>query len=560
MWWLAASQLGRVSLGALLSILWMVGLMLPPYLISRAIDDGLRPANLSMLALWTIAILVVGAVNALLGILRHRTMTHVRLDGSTRTTQVVAQHAIRLGAMLPRTVSSGEVTTIGSSDVAQIAQTLTMTGPGVGSVVAYTVVGVLLFTVSPLLAAIVLIGVPLIAVLIGPLLSRLQKVETRYRIDQGALTAQAGDIVAGLRVLCGIGGKEFFANRYSEQSQELRIVGYRVGSVTSWIQALTVGIPALFLALVIWLAARMAATGAITIGDMVAVYGYVAVLIVPVSFLIEGGYDLTRGIVAARRVIRMLALSPDLERTANPIPGPALASDLHDPRTGLTITGGQTWGVVSIPPVTAVEIMDRLGRYVDSDARWGEIALSAMSVEEVRNRILVADNDAHLFAGTIRDAVNPQGTHEDNTIITAFGWAAADDILVGLRSGLDSHLDAQGRNLSGGQRQRLRLVRALLADPDVLILVEPTSAVDAHTEARIAERVRTVRKGRTTIVVSTSPLVLDQMDQVAFVAEGRLVAGASHADLLRAEPHYRSAVLRGIADDELDLAEEAGVR
>ena len=106
-------------------------------------------------------------------------------------------------------------------------------------------------------------------------------------------------------------------------------------------------------------------------------------------------------------------------------------------------------------------------------------------------------------------------------------------------------IDERARSFSGGQRQRLVLARALLADPEILVLVEPTSAVDAHTEARIARDLREARRGRTTVVVTTSPLVLDQADRVVLVSDGRVVAEGAHRELLRTREDYRDTVTRG---------------
>lgn len=170
----------------------------------------------------------------------------------------------------------------------------------------------------------------------------------------------------------------------------------------------------------------------------------------------------------------------------------------------------------------------------------------------MRRAILVSDTAAALFSGPLgqRLVVRP-GADLD----AALAAADADDILAGLPDGLATPVTERGRSFSGGQRQRLVLARALALDPEVLVLVEPTSAVDAHTEARIAARLAAARAGRTTVVVTTSPLVLDRVDTVAFVRRGRVVATGTHEELLATHPDYRAVVIREQPDDEgLDLA------
>ena len=300
LFWLARSQSRRIALGGVLGTLWMVGLAVPPWVLSRAVDEGLVAGDTSALIRWAVVLLIVTVLNALLGIARHRTMTKVRMDASFRAVRASVEHTARLGASLPGRVSTGEIVTVGIADVYTVAMALTVAGPGVGAVVAYAVVAVVLFTTSPLLAAVVLAGVPLLAVAVGPFLQRIERTGGEYRVHQGRLTTRLVDVLAGLRVLNGLGGKEFVAERYEQQSQGLVGHGYRVAGPASWVGALSTGLPALFLAAVVWLSARMAATGAITIGDVVAVYGYVAVLVVPVSAFIEGGGDIARARVAGR--------------------------------------------------------------------------------------------------------------------------------------------------------------------------------------------------------------------------------------------------------------------
>ncbi|MEV6663402.1 ABC transporter ATP-binding protein [Streptomyces nigra] len=550
--WLVRRQAARSAAGALISSVWMVLLAATPYLLSRAVDDGLADGDRGALLGWTAALFGVGAFNAWLSIMRHRTMTRVRMDANFRTVKVLIDQAVRLGAALPRRIGAGEVVTIGVGDVQTISTSLTVVGPGMGAVVAYLVVAGLLVSVSVPIAVVVLLGMPLIGVLVGPLLGRLQGAETEYRELQGVLTARITDLAGGLRVLNGLGGKGLVADAFRGDSRRLRAQGYRVGAVTSWVQALGVGLPTLFLAVVTWLAARLAAQGAITVGELVAVYGYVAVLVMPVAFFIECGYQVSRGVVAARRVVRFLRLEP-MEDTGTR-EAPAGPAPLEDPESGVRVLPGRLTALAGARPADAVAVVDRIGRYTPSAATWGGVPLSEIPAARVRERILVADHEADLFAGPLRELVSGSADRDDEAIARAVRTAVAEDIVRGLPDGLDSPVDAQGRNLSGGQRQRVRLVRALLADPEVLLAVEPTSALDAHTEARVAERLREERAGRTTVVTTTSPLVLDRADVVHYLVDGKVAATGTHRALLEEEPGYRSLVAR---DEDAEDAEEA---
>ncbi len=558
LWWLVRCQWPRALRGSIVATTWMIGLALRPYLIARAIDDGLRTGDWPALLTWVAAILGAGVVLAYLGIMRHRTMTFLREDATARSSQVLLRHVATLGAVLPRRVPGGEIATVCGTDISQTSWALTMVGPGVGAVLAYTTAGFVLHAVDPVLAVVVLLGVPVVALVVGPLLNKLQGVDTRYRAELGVLTTRAGDIVSGLRVLAGVGGRDLFARRYAERSQLLLRQGYRVGDIMSWVQALTVGIPALFLAAVVWLSARMAAEGQITVGELVAVYGYVAVLAMPVWFLLEGGFMTVRGLVSARRIIAVLRLRPDDAGATGTGPAPEGRADLHDPDSGLTVPAGLLLGVAAENPADAIALADRLGRYVPGDVTWGGQPLTGLDLAEVRTRILVAEHDSHLFAGTLRDVLRVHDGVTEAQIGAAIRTASADDVVESLPGGLDAPVEERGRNLSGGQRQRVRLAQHLLAEPEVLILLDPTSAVDSHTEARIADRLQEHRAGRTTVVFATSPLLLDRTDLVAYLREGRVAAVGTHEELLHTEPGYRALVARDAEEPQTDAAAQVG--
>jgi ABC-type multidrug transport system fused ATPase/permease subunit len=514
----------------------MISLAVTPYLISQAIDRGLRPRQAGPLIAWAGAIFVVGLANATLGILRHRTMTKIRLDGALRTADAVMAQAVELGAALPRRITAGEVVTIGIGDVWLVARALTVTGPGVGAIVAYAVVMTLLTHASGMIALVVAAGVVVLGVMLGPLINRLNTAGGDYRERQGRLATRLVDVLGGLRILNGLGGKEAHLRRYTAESEAVRAEGYRMGGALSWIAALGDGLPTIFLAAVTWLAARLTVRGDLTVGELVAVYGYVAILVVPTWMLIYSAGDVSRGVVAARRIITFLRL-PAEDPSGDAAPdGPSV---LRDPESGVVAEPGRLTVLASARPEDSAAIIDRLGRYGSTEVTWGPSRIAEMAKPPVRERVLVADHEADLFAGTLREVVAGRTKAGDDAIQKAITAAVATDV-----AGLDHRVERDGRNLSGGQRQRVRLARALLADPEMLLAAEPTSAVDAHTEAAIAERLTAARAGRGTLLATTSPVLLDRADVVHYLVDGRVAASGTHRELLEHEPGYRDLVSR----------------
>lgn len=171
-----------------------------------------------------------------------------------------------------------------------------------------------------------------------------------------------------------------------------------------------------------------------------------------------------------------------------------------------------------------------------------------MAVDEVRVRILVADPDAHIFGGTLREVVVGRHRHADPSVVRALHLAAADDLVHSVPRDLGAPVASGGRNLSGGQRQRLRLARALIGEPEVLLAVDPTAWLDATTEAILVERLRAGRAGHTTVVATTSPLLLAQADEVHLLVDGRVVASGPHRTLLRQRADYRPMMRDGEDD------------
>lgn len=543
--WLAARIWPSLVAGVVFGVVWMASQALIPAVIGKAIDAGLRARDVAALATWTAALLGLGLVQAAAGVGRHRMAVFNWLATAYRTVQLTVAQANRLGATLPKQLASGEVVSIGTADISHIGGVMDITARFAGAIVAIVGVVLLLLSTSVSLGLVVVLGVPLLVAIVGFLIRPLHRRQQAYRDQEAKLVTQAGDIVAGLRVLRGVGGEPVFAARYRAESQRLRAAGVRVARVESLLPAAEVLLPGLFVALVTWLGARFVLRGEITPGQLVSFYGYAAFLVTPLRTVTEAIHKFTQGHVAARRVVRLLDLEPEFTDPPRPVRLPDEPGELVDPTSGLVIRPGQFAAIAAVVPEDAIAMADRLGRYVDSDVTLSGVPLRDLALATVRERIMVVDNDARLFSGPLRAGLDPHGRADDATLAAALAAASATDIVEALPDGLDTVIAERGREFSGGQQQRLRLARALVADPQILVLVEPTSAVDAHTEARIAERLRAARAERTTVVATTSPLILDRADVVFFVEDGKVVAEGTHRELLDREPRYAATVTRG---------------
>ncbi len=543
LWWLILGQWQTMAIGMGFGITWMVAQAVMPMVIGRAIDEGIAAKDTSALVAWTGVMLGIGLVQAVAGIMRHRFAVTNWLTTAYRTVQLVARQAVNLGATLPKKVATGEVVAIGTNDISHLGNAMDVTARAAGSVVSFVVVAVILLRTSVTLGLVVLVGVPLLLLAVGPLLKPLQRRNLAQRDMMGALSNLATDIVSGLRVLRGIGGERVFHDRYVRESQEVRKAGVQVGRLQSVLDALQILLPGIFVVVVVWLGARFAVQGRISPGELVAFYGYAAFLMIPLRTATEFANKWIRAFVAARRVITVLALEPEVTSGSSAYDEPPAGAELLDVASGLRVPTGQITAVVSDPPEDSAAVADRLGRYADGEVLWGGVPIDGLDREVIRRRIVVSDTASTLFSGRLETQLDVRARGHQQ-VAAALHTASAEDVLEALPDGLDTVVAERGRSFSGGQRQRLVLARALAADPEILVLVEPTSAVDAHTEARVADRLHRHRAGRTTVVTTSSPLLLDRVDNVAFLRDGVVVAWGPHRDLLARVPEYRSVVTR----------------
>ncbi|WP_406087681.1 ABC transporter transmembrane domain-containing protein [Kitasatospora purpeofusca] len=557
--WLQRGQRRGQVLATCWSLLEMgcqAALPLPVGLGVQAVVDGDSGALWRAGAL-ALALAVVSAVGT---VLLHRQAVWNWIHAACQVRQLVARQASHLGSGLSRRIATGEIVAVGSGDVEKIGWYVELVARLRGAIVVWLGVSAAVLATEPVLGLAVLLGVPVLAASVWPLLGPFERRYTEQRALGGRATELAADTVAGLRVLRGIGGEELFLDRYRAASQKVRAAAVRSARIWSLMQAQQVLLPGLFVVGVTWYGARQAAEGRISIGTLVAVYGATAFLAAPLRILGEAAHAWSVARVSAGRAVRVLSLTRTDGAGTSGLADPA-RSDLYDPVTGLTARAGELTAVVCGDPDFAGALAERLGGHVpvaeggrpEPSVRLGGVELDTVPLAEARAAVLVHDKEPVLLSGTLAalfdipasGRVDPAG---------ALAAARAEDVLDALVDGsagltgrgeaMRAEITERGRSLSGGQRQRLALARALLADPPVLVLDEPTSAVDAHTESRIAAGLRENREGRTTVVLATSPLLLDRADRVVLVRDGRVAASGSHRELMRGEPAYRAVVTR----------------
>ncbi|WP_030384204.1 ABC transporter ATP-binding protein [Streptomyces sp. NRRL S-241] len=589
--WLGRGQLG----GQLKSLCWGMlhfsGVAGLPYAVGLGVD-AVVDREPDRLLLVGALLLVIGVAISVGDAMLHRTAVTNWITAAARVQQLLARKTAELGSALTRRVAAGEVVAVSTGDVEKIGWFVEAVSRFLAAVFSIVLVCVGLLFFAPDLGVVVAVGVPLIALASLPLLPRATKRADVQREKAGKATELASDTVAGLRVLRGIGGEELFLGRYREASQEVRKAAVRSARMWALISAIQVVLPGALMITVVWYGATLVSDGRIAVGELVAAFSAVATLLYPLRHFEEIAMAYSFSRPSAKRAARVLSLTRTdaAERPAgtDPVEAPAPGGDLYDPQTGLLAPAGRFTAVVCGDPDLAGRLAERLGGHpmdvapaadggaeaatgaedgagarAGADAApapsvlLGGVALDELELNTARTLVLVQDKDPVLLSGTLRELfdVPASGTVAPPAALDAAQCADVLDALLqsapdGVEDPMDARITERGRSLSGGQRQRLALARSLVTDPEVLVLDEPTSAVDSHTEARIADGIAALRAGRTTVVLASSPLLLDRADRVVLIDGDTVAAVGTHRELLHREPRYRAVVTRETDEEQ----------
>ncbi|BBC29304.1 putative ABC transport system integral membrane component [Streptomyces graminofaciens] len=556
LWRAVGGQRRDVALGALLGMGHQTGEALVPVLIGLAVERGVVDGDIPGLLLWLgiLAAVYIGLSFSFRFSARAGERASVTAAHHLRTALVGRVLAPEGGADEGRL--PGELTNIATEDAKRVGAVAMAVIVAFAAAAGLVVSAVALLRVSLALGLLVLLGTPLLLWL-GHLLSK--PLERRSETEQERAARASGvaaDLVAGLRVLKGIGAETAAVARYRRVSQDSLSATLRAARAEAWQNGVVTILTGVFLALVALVGGHLAAQGDIGLGELVSSVGLALFLIGPLTEFAWVNTELAQGRASAARIAEIL------DAPAAVPPGPAPA-DTTTPRAvegrlrlrtlsygtlrgvDVDIAPGETVGLATTDPADATALLRCLGRRAEPDAGTVELdgtELTALGLSEVRAAILVAEHDADLFEGTVLENVTA-AVGALTLVPAALTASGTDEVVRALPGGLDTPVTARGRSLSGGQRQRVALARALAADPPVLVLHEPATAVDAVTEARVADGIRDLRSGRTTLLVTNSPALLAVTNRVVFLEDGHVTATGQHEELVHECAAYRTAVL-----------------
>ena len=537
---------------------WQVCEALVPVAIGIIVDRAIIPLSIPALIISIIGLGVLFTVLSVVGYRFGARLCNAAREHEAHALRVEITHAALTAPSLPADRTSGEVLSIASADADTAAASFQQAGRGIASVLGMITAAVFLLIADPVTGLVVLIAVP-IGLLIVALPGRSVSARATAQLEAVASAGRsASDLMHGLRVIKAMGGEPWAVRRYRTTSDAAADAGVATGERTGRLAGLGALVMSAVLAIVLIVAGLRLIDGQMSVGALIGILGMTAFLTEPMRALAEivGLFAQSHG--AADRIARLLTdlaeAAPTTRDTADSGPNVTTAE------SGITITG---W-----PANSAADELTTAGGtltcIVSEDAEDAAELLSALT-SHARSlgpaRMLVAPHDVDLFEGTIgsnitmvvADERSDAADEADHPPIPAevLSASGADELLDLVDGGLDHRIQELGGNLSGGQRQRVALARALNAAPQILVLAEPTTAVDAVTEARIADglcRLRRRTREQATIILTSSPAFLAAADTVVYRPTSGPPLIGRHADLLEADTDsaaaYRDAVTR----------------
>ena len=544
-----------------------------PLLTKSVVDGAIARGDKQMLIPLALAAVALGAAVGLLNMIRRWIQSGAVADIEKSIRDDIYAHLQRLHASFHDSWQSGQLLSRATTDLSSIRRFA-----GFGLIFLVTNVMTFLAVVALLINLNWWLGL-ITAVVFAPVLPVCFRFEKRYRVLSRQVQDQQGDLATlieesatGIRVLKALGRGRQAAARHDAQAAEVCRTQVAKAGLLGSFWALLDLIPNAVIGLILVLGAIAVSTHSLTLGGLVAFITLALQLVWPVEAM---GYIIASGqeaATAAQRVLEIFDTEPEItskdqghdpERPPVPVQRSASRRGQRRPRGHLVfdhvtfsypgaaepvlrdivldLAPGQTvvlTGATGSGKSTLLQLVPRLADATSGSVRLDGTDVRDLPLERLRAAVGCAFEDATLFSASVRENVMFGAPDADEDAVEAALTAAQARFAYDLPWGLDTRIGEQGMALSGGQRQRIALARAILARPDVLILDDPLSALDVHTEERVTRALHEILAGSTALVVAHRPSTVALADTVALLSGGVIAASGSHRQLLASNPEY----------------------
>jgi ATP-binding cassette subfamily B protein len=539
-----------------------------PVLIQRIVDGPVAHKDHRGLVLLSLAVLAFGVLEAGLIYLRRALVARPSTEVEKRMRADLFGHLQRLPVAFHDRWPSGQLLSRAVSDLTTIRRFVAFSGIFLVVNLLTVLIGlVVLVVIAPALGIIA-------AIMAAPLVMLCRRYQRRYESAARRAQDQVGDLATrveeatlGIRVLKSFGHGPCATRIFVAQARELRGTELIKLRVVAILWAVVIALPELTLAAILAVGGYAVVAGSMSLGTVVGAITILTYLRWPLDSLGWLLAETGKATAATNRYCKVLDTVPAVvdppqpRALAQPVLGALRLESVHFRYPGaatevlrgvdLEVQPGETVALVGATgcgKTTLTALIPRL-----ADVTGGRILLDGVDVRnlalaDLRTTVATAFEDPVLFSASVRENValaTPDAS--DEQVRRALAVAHATQFVDALPWGLDTRIGEQGLTLSGGQRQRLALARAVIGNPAVLVLDDPLSALDVHTEAEVEAALRTVLRGVTALVVAHRPSTVQLADRVALLSGGRIAAVGTHSELLAEVPEYRR--LLSAADD-----------
>ena len=560
----------QLTIGPLCKLLEAVFELIVPLVMASIIDTGVANRDTAYIYKMGGVMLLLGAVGLASALVCQKSASIASQGSGTKLRTALFAHINKLSFQELDKIGTPSLITRMTNDINQLQLAVAML---IRLVIRapFLVIGAIAmsFTIHAGLAFVFVIAAVLIAAILYLVMSRSVPFFKLVQKKLDKISLLARENLSGSRVIRAFGKQREEQARFNTSADELAKTAVRVGKLSALLNPMTYVVTNLAIVAVVWFGAGLVDTGDMLPGEIIALVNYMTQILLAMVVVANLVVIFTKASASAARINEVFETRPSVQEPAQANAAPVLGApkiEFRDVSFGyggeqvlrhidLKVQKGQTLGIIGTTGSGKSTLVNLIPRFYD--VLQGEVLVDGVNVKEyplslLRGQCGIAPQNAVLFSGTIGD--NMRWAKEDATdqeIERALSIAQAEDFVKKLPFGIDTPITQGGKNLSGGQKQRLTIARALLRDPQILILDDSASALDFVTDAALRRAIRTQTKDMTVLLVSQRVATVRGADQIAVLDNGVLAGVGTHEELFASCKPYREICLSQLSGQEV---------